>query len=101
MSDISNCPKCGELAYLPVHECKHLYRVYLDGWEPKDALEIRANDPEDAAEKFVEYNIYNFDDTETVFVDDLEGEISTVLVKAEMVVQITSEKISSETYEVK
>jgi hypothetical protein len=96
-----NCPMCNKYDYLPMHTCGDLFSVWDEDWDREDAQEIYAIDVEEAAKKFFEVNLSDFEYLTSIncYVDDLEGKIHKFKVEVEMQPSFLAQCLSFETYD--
>jgi hypothetical protein len=97
--EFGRCPECGEYSWRNVHECPPIFYVRNEDEDPEDALKIRAEDHEKAAEKFFDKSFYGGDSSSgemTVIVRDIHDLHEwTINVSMEMVPSFTSEVIKT------
>jgi len=92
MSDWINswgtCPTCKERGFLSGHKCAPAYLCRPEDYEPEDAVQVYADNPESAAEKYLEDRFSDFDypNSMTVIVNDPRtNKAYTVFVEVEAV----------------
>ena len=64
MSEFKECPNCGEYGFTDTHKCKPKWEAICIGWNDDDPDKSFGYDSEEAAEKYMERNFYNWEYSE-------------------------------------